>query len=501
MYTRHSPAQYKDIEWNEQKVPARQVSVSTKTLDQLKLLEEQLRERDRELADKARALADTDTQIALLREQIAEAKKQNEKIPDTHDYSEAETRDYFIDLLLREAGWPLDKPEDREYPVTGMPNEKGAGFVDYVLWGKDGLPLGVVEAKRTKKDPRIGRQQAKLYADCLEAKFQQRPLIFYTNGYKTWFCDDRNYPPREVQGFYKPDELELLIQRRAKRKNLATEAINKKIVERYYQEESIRAVTEHFANMQRKSLIVMATGAGKTRTVIALCELLQRCSWVNVCSFLRIESRWFGRHATRSNNTCLIPTPVNLVTEKFTDSRVYVSTYPTMMGQINEVEEGMRRFGVGHFDLVIIDEAHRSVYQKYRAIFEYFDSLLVGLTATPKDEVDKNTYSLFDLEKGVPTYSYDLQQAVDDGFLVPYVPVEMLLKFLRGGIKYDDLSEEEKERWDAIEWDEEQHEAPESVDAAALNKWLFNADTVDKVLGRSCSMDRRLRAETFSARQ
>ena len=196
------------------KIPARQVSISAKTLDQLKAAEEQLRERDRAIAEQAKTLADTDTQIALLREQIAEAKKRNELIPDDHDYSEAETRDYFIDLLLREAGWPLDKPEDREYPVTGMPNEAGAGFVDYVLWGKDGLPLAVVEAKRTKKDPRIGRQQAKLYADCLESKFKQRPLIFYTNGYKTWFWDDQNYPPREVQGFYKRDELELLIQRR-----------------------------------------------------------------------------------------------------------------------------------------------------------------------------------------------------------------------------------------------------------------------------------------------
>lgn len=482
MYTRHSPSQYQNITWNDQHVPARQVSVSAKTLDQLKALEEQLREKDRELADKAQALADTDTQIALLREQIAAAKKQNERIPDDHDYSEAETRDYFIDLLLREAGWPLDKPEDREFPVTGMPNEKGEGFVDYVLWGADGLPLAVVEAKRTKKDPRIGRQQAKLYADCLEARFKQRPLIFYTNGYKTWVWDDQNYPPREVQGFYKRDELELLIQRRSKRKDLSKESINKAIVERYYQEESIRSVTEQFAKMQRKALIVMATGAGKTRTVIALCELLQRCNWIKRVLFLadrvalvRQACNAFKQHLPDSN-------PVNLVTEKFTDSRVYVSTYPTMMGQINEVEDGLRRFGVGHFDLVVIDEAHRSVYQKYRAIFDYFDSLLVGLTATPKDEVDRNTYSLFDLEKGVPTYSYDLDQAVDDGWLVPYVPVEVPLKFLRGGIKYDDLSEEEKEEWDAIEWEEGKEDVPESVDAAALNKWLFNADTVDKVL-------------------
>src|ERR1041384_4850157 len=279
-YTRRSGSEYANINWDEQKVPPPQVAVPVKTLNQLRELEEQLRERDREIAEKAKALADTDTQIALLREQIAEAKKQNEKYPDDHDYSEAETRDYFIDLLLREAGWPLDKTEDREYPVKGMPNETGEGFVDYVLWGNDGLPLAVVEAKRTKKDPRIGRQQAKLYSDCLETQFKQRPLIFYTSGYKTWIWDDQSYPPREVQGFYKRDELELLITRRGKRKDLSKENINKAIVERYYQEESIRAVTEHFAKLQRKALVVMATGAGKTRTVIALCELLQRCNWI-----------------------------------------------------------------------------------------------------------------------------------------------------------------------------------------------------------------------------
>src|ERR687898_2123054 len=196
--------------------------------------------------------------------------------------------------------------------------------------------------------------------------------------------------------------------------------------------------------MQRKSLIVMATGAGKTRTVIALCELLQRCNWVKRVLFLadrvalvKQACNAFKKHLPDSN-------PVNLVTEKFTDSRVYVSTYPTMMGQINEMEDGLRRFGVGHFDLVIIDEAHRSVYQKYRAIFEYFDSLLVGLTATPKDEVDRNTYGLFDLEDGVPTDAYSLEEAVGDGFLVPPQAVSVPLRFQREGIKYDELSEEDK---------------------------------------------------------
>lgn len=481
-YTRRSPAQYEGITFDEQSVPPRQASVLAQTIEQLRQIEEQLREHDAQVLKQRQAPADTDTEIARLQKEISEAKKQNERIPDDHDYSEAETREYFIDLLLREAGWLLDKPEDREFPVTGMPNQTGEGFVDYVLWGADGKPLAVVEAKRTSKDPRVGRQQAKLYADCLERQFSQRPLIFYTNGYKTWFWDDQNYPPREVQGFYKRDELELLIQRRTKRKDLSAEQVKREIINRYYQEEAVRSVTEHLAKHQRKALIVMATGAGKTRTVIALCELLQRSNWVKRILFLadrvalvKQAANAFKRHLPDSS-------PVNLVTEKdSTEARVYVSTYPTMMGLINEMEDGMRRFGVGHFDLVIIDEAHRSVYQKYRAIFDYFDSLLVGLTATPKDEVDRNTYSLFDLEKGVPTFDYELEQAVADGFLVPPRPVEVPLKFLRQGIRYDDLPEEEKEEWDAIEWDEE-GDVPDEVEAAALNKWLFNADTVDKVL-------------------
>jgi len=172
---------------------------------------------------------------------------------------------------------------------------------------------------------------------------------------------------------------------------------------------------------------------------------------------------------------------VNLVTEKDAEGRVFVSTYPTMMGLIDESQDGQRRFGVGHFDLIIIDEAHRSVYQKYRAIFGYFDALLVGLTATPKDEIDINTYGLFDLERGVPTDAYDLDNAVKDGFLVPPRAVSVPLKFQREGITYAELPEDEKEQWDALEWDEE-GTTPDRVEAQAVNKWLFNQDTVDKVL-------------------
>jgi type I restriction enzyme, R subunit len=457
-------------------------SVSPQTLEQLQKLETQLRERDQKLSELLSGKKALDEELQRLRIEVAEAKKQNAARPDDHNYSEAETRDYFIDLLLKESGWSLANLQDREFPVTGMPNNTGEGFVDYVLWGDDGKPLGLVEAKRTKRDARVGQQQAKLYADCLEKQFGQRPVIFYSNGYEHWMWDELSYPPRPVQGFYKKPELELLIQRRTARKALADAKIDESIVERYYQSRAIRRVGEAFErDLDRKTLLTMATGAGKTRTVIALCELLMRCNWVKRVLFLA-DRVALVRQAVNAFKKFLPDTsPVNLVTEKDAEGRVFVSTYPTMMGLIEEARDGQRRFGVGHFDLVIIDEAHRSVYQKYGAIFEYFDSLLVGLTATPKDEVDRNTYRLFNLENGVPTDNYTLDEAVRDGFLVPPKAVSAPLRFHREGISYDQLSEEEKEEWDALDWNDD-GAIPNRVEAEAVNRWLFNKNTVDKVL-------------------
>ena len=452
------------------------------TIDQLQKLEAGLRERDQKLSVLLADKTALNEELKRLRAEVADAKKASAAQLDTHDYSEAETRDYFIDLLLKEAGWPLDKKRDREFEVSGMPNAQKKGFVDYVLWGDDGKPLGLVEAKRTKKSAHVGQQQAKLYADCLENAFGRRPVIFYSNGYDHWLWDDASYPPRAVQGFFKKAELELMIQRRASRKPLADAPINTKIVERYYQSRAIRRIGEAFEkDRDRKALVVMATGAGKTRMVIALCDLLMQCNWAKRVLFLAdrvaLVNQAIGAFKTHLPDAA----PVNLVTEKDTEGRVFVSTYPTMMGLIDESKDGQRRFGVGHFDLIVVDEAHRSVYQKYRAIFEYFDALLVGLTATQKDEIDINTYGLFDLERGVPTDAYGLDEAVKDGFLVPAKAVSVPLKFQREGITYADLPEEEKEQWDAIEWDEDGN-TPDRVEAEAVNKWLFNKDTVDKVL-------------------
>ena len=456
--------------------------VPKQTIEQLQRMETQLRERDEKLSALLSDKTTLNAELTRLRAEIAEAKKANTAQADTHNYSEAETRDYFIDLLIKEAGWPLDQARDREFEISGVPNTQEKGYVDYVQWADDGVPLALTEAKRTKRDPRVGQQQAKLYADCLEKQFGRRPIIFYSNGYDHWMWDDANYPPRPVQGFYTKAELELLIQRRKTRKPSADAKINEAIVERYYQLRAIRRICEAFEkDHDRKALVVMATGAGKTRTVIALCALLMGCNWVKRVLFLADRMALVKQAVNAFKKHLPESSPVNLVTEKDTEGRVFVSTYPAMMGLIDETKDGQRRFGVGHFDLIIIDEAHRSVFQKYRAIFDYFDSLLVGLTATPKDEVDRNTYSLFDLEDGVPTDVYPLEDAVSDKFLVPPKAVSVPLKFQREGIRYDELSEEEKEEWDAKEWDED-GSVPDHVEADAVNKWLFNKDTVDKVL-------------------
>lgn len=467
-------------------LPAGDAVATAQSQAALQQLARDLAQRDAALAaTQAKALA-LDEELARLRAQVATAKAANEAQPDTHDYNEEQTRDLYIDLLLREAGWTLSEPRDREFEVSGMPTPQGKGFVDYVLWGEDGKPLAVVEAKRTRRDARVGQQQAKLYADCLEQRFAQRPLIYTTNGYEHWLWDDTQYPPRAVQGFHKRDELQLMVQRRQTRKPLASMPIDHAIVERHYQHRALRRIGETFEqDKQRKALVVMATGAGKTRTVIALADVLMRANWAKRVLFLADRVALVNQAVNAFKAHLPDASPVNLVTDKLAEGRVYVSTYPTMMGLINEARDdkagGLRRFGVGHFDLIVVDEAHRSIYQKYRALFAYFDALLVGLTATPKDEIDRNTYSLFDLESGVPTDAYGLEDAIAEGYLVPPRAVSVPLKFQREGIRYAQLSDEEREQWEALDWDDEGN-VPDEVNAEAVNKWLFNKDTVDKVL-------------------
>ncbi|MFE2725012.1 DEAD/DEAH box helicase family protein [Kitasatospora sp. NPDC059327] len=453
---------------------------------ELKALAEKYGTQDATLAVERKKNQDLDAEIVELRAQIKAAKAANEAHPDTHDYNEAETRALIIDLLLKEAGWALDQPQDREYSVTGLPESaasSGKGKVDYVLWDDDGKPLALVEAKRTTRDPKQGKHQAKVYADALETQFKLRPVIFYTNGYHTYLWDDLSYPPREVQGFYTKDELRLLVQRRASRRVLAQLPINEQIAGRHYQARAIRRIADSFEkDSLRQALLVMATGSGKTRTVIALSDLMMRANWAKRVLFLA-DRKALVKQATNAFKEHLRGAPVvDLLNEKDPNARVFVSTYPTMMNLINQTDAaGRRLFGPGFFDLIVIDEAHRSIYQKYGTIFDYFDALLVGLTATPKDEIDRNTYRRFELEDGVPTDVYSLDEAVAEGYLVAPCTVEVPLKFQRGGIKYDDLSDEDKEKWDETEWSED-GDIPDEITTDELNKYLFNDDTVDKAL-------------------
>ena len=497
-YTKGDPNAVPD-RFDEARLPRPPRDIVHQTKAQLQKLDEELAARDEALRRERETNAALMAELAALRPSVSARRVANEAIPDTHDYSEARTRELLIDLYLREAGWnfvetvetgffpknPVSKSKSMvstEYRVSPMPNAKNEGFADYVLWGDDGLPLAVVEAKRTSANKERGRQQARLYADALEQMHGRRPIIFYTNGYEIDLWDDLHYPPRPVQGYYTHDELQRLIQRRTAAVDPRTVTVNAAIVDRPYQHEAIRRVTEHLAARHRRALLVMATGTGKTRVAVALVDGLMRAGWVKRVLFLadrtalvKQAGRAFKAHLPSSN-------PINLLEDKdAADSRVVVSTYHTIMNQIDRQEDGQRLFTPGHFDLIIIDEAHRSVYQKFGAIFNYFDSLLIGLTATPRDEVDRNTYRLFELEQGVPTAFYELDDAVADGYLVPPLVMETGTKFLRGGIHYDDLSEEEQEEWDRIEWNDS-GETPESIDAAALNQWLFNTDTVDRVL-------------------
>jgi len=471
-------------QWKDELVPPAIRSGEVVPRKELELLEKQLADQNAVAFKKQQERDELDTEVQALREELAEVRAAAEQQADTHDYSEAETRHYLIDADLHRAGWSLGQARDREYEVTGMPNSQGIGFADYVLWGDDGKPLAVVEAKKTTVDPEVGQQQAKLYADCLEKMHDQRPIIFYTNGYKTHLWDDLNYPPRKVAGFYKKEELARLIRRRTQQQPLDVTGVKDEIAGRYYQKRAIGSIGTQFTQARRKALLVMATGTGKTRTAIALVALLQRAGWVKRVLFLADRVSLVNQAVGAFKAHLPESSPVNLVTEKDKEGRVYVSTYPTMMGLIDETKGNEARFGVGHFDLVIIDEAHRSVYQKYGAIFRYFDSLLVGLTATPRDQVDRNTYELFDLEPGVPTDAYELDTAVANGFLMPPRVQQVDLKFPREGIDYDALSDAEKEQWESLDWgdDGDPREMPDRVNATAINSWLFNRDTVDKVL-------------------
>ena len=454
------------------------------TKAQLQELEAKLSQADRMKQIALKRQQQTEQELNALKQEIAALKQQNEAEADTHDYNETDTRTYLIDVYLKELGWDISHPDCTEYPVEGMPNKAGIGYVDYVLWGDDGKPLAVIEAKKTRSSPTKGKRQAELYANCLEKKFNQRPVIFYSNGYKHWIWDDLSYPPREIQGFLKKDELERIIFRRSNRKSLDIVIPNQDIAGRSYQIEALRRITEDFDQKNaRKALLVMATGTGKTRTAISLVDLLMRGNWVKRVLFLADRNSLLTQ-ALRNFKTHLpTVTPIDLTKDKNAASaNVVLSSYPTMFNRISNSNGQGIQFSPGYFDLVIVDEAHRGIYKKYQALFEYFDSLLVGLTATPRSEVHRDTYRIFDLEAGIPTFAYELSDAIGDGHLVPSQGIKVPFKFLRQGIRYDQLSEAEQEEYEERFRDDETGEIPNEINAAAINQWLFNKDTVDLAL-------------------
>ena len=426
-----------------------------------------------------------------------EAKIQSRHQPLSSEYNEAETREHLIDAALKEAGWSaLQAGRDLEFPVKGMPitadNPKGNGFVDYVLWDDNGKPLALIEAKRTSKNVEVGKHQAFLYANCLEKMYGQRPIIFYSNGFETKIWEDQFYSaPRRVYGFYTKEELQWKIQQRQTRKDIRKATVNAEIAGRPYQMEAIQRVAESFIvdsqdgwrGDQRNVLLVMATGSGKTRTSAALVEILLNQNWAKRILFLadrnalvRQAQKNFGKHLSEV-------TSIDLTKEKEDNTtRLVFSTYPSMMNKIDSARtEDERFYGVGHFDLIIVDEAHRSVYNRYQAIFEYFDAMIVGLTATPKDSIDHNTFELFGCPTDDPTFDYPLEKAIPQ-YLNDYQPFDVKTKFLREGIKYSELTEAEKKKYEATFSDKTTGLFPEEIPANSMNKWLFNKDTCYKVL-------------------
>ena len=428
---------------------------------------------------------------------IYDPQKAAEFIP-TELMSEADTRRIYIDMYLKEANWQVLDTDSTykladgtvrecgsvvpanacvEIPVEGMNNKSGVGFCDYVLYGKNGKPLAIVEAKAAKVDANVGAWQVKEYGECMRQKYGYVPVLYYTNGYEINVIDGL-YPSRKVMGFHTMEELEYLIQRRS-RGNITDLNVNDEISSRYYQKMAITNACERFNHNFRRSLIVMATGTGKTRVSISLVDVLLRNNWIKNVLFLADRTSLVEQ--AFKNFKKLLPEMTYCVLNDKTladddNARITFSTHQTMIGYIDAEDKG---FSIGRYDLIIVDEAHRSIFSKYGSIFKYYDSLLVGLTATPKEDVEKNTYDLFDCENGEPNYAYSMDTAVADGFLVNYKLESKTTKLISIGGKYGDLSEEDKQKVDTI--------ISDATDDTELSgnlffKYLYNANTCNKVL-------------------
>lgn len=414
--------------------------------------------------------------------------------PSINDISEADTRKIFIDMMLREAGWEIIEQDGVIVPskacveikLEGMPNAEGVGYADYILFGRDGKPLAVIEAKKASRSLEVGRQQAELYAQCCKQRYGVLPVIYYTNGLETKVIDGLGYPPRALYSFHSLDDLERLIQKRS-RQEIRDMNGDPNIAGRDYQLTAVKKVCEHFNTKHRRALLVMATGTGKTRTAISIVELLTRNNWIKNVLFLADRTSLVSQ-AFRNFEKLLPNETKEVLNEEKRPSlnkRITFSTYHTVIKYVDSEEKAL---SIGRFDLIIIDEAHRSIFGKFRSILDYFDSLVVGLTATPRDEVDRSSYELMELDDE-PNFSYELREAVDDHYLVNYTPVERTSAILTSGIRYDDLSKEKKEQmemvWEyekvklALDPDEDYHR---DIKKTEIDKYIYNIDTIDRVL-------------------
>ena len=400
--------------------------------------------------------------------------------------SEEATRRLYVDLYLQEAGWEVLDTENVALPgkagieieVQGMPNPRGLGYCDYVLYGKNGKPLAIVEVKKTSISPEKGRHQVDLYGECMKRIYGYKPILYYTNGYTTRIIDGI-YPDRDVMAFHSLEELELMLQRR-NRKDIKDMKSNPDIAGRYYQEMAITNLCEWLNYKHRRGLVVMATGTGKTRLAIALVDVLARNNWIKTVLFLADRTALVNQ--AKRNFAKLLPDmsicELSGGGEKDYNARLMFCTYQTMIHYIDEED---KRFTTGRFDLIIIDEAHRSIFNRYGSIFNYFDSFLIGLTATPRNEVDSNTYHIFGCEAGIPNYDYSLEQAIQDHYLVGYHVINRTSVLLRDGIKYGNLSDDEKDQLeDYLEGDTPSSEF--TIPNKEIFTYLYNKDTCQRVL-------------------
>ena len=402
---------------------------------------------------------------------------------------EAENKQLFLRASLREAGWALIQQKNQAMPCCAGLNLllDDGDSVDYVLYGRDNRPLAIIEYTTTAQNLIAGRTKGIEKANKLALKFGYKPIVYYTNGYHIFVIDQLGYRPRRVFQFHSIEELELLKLRATMRQDISNPTIDDNIAGRDYQKKAIQAACSAFMQNRRHSLLVMATGTGKTRVSIALADVLMKAGWVKNILFLADRTS-LVRQAHKNFNKLLPSVTTSIYSggslNRDPNARIIFSTYQTM---INLINDDTREFGIGRFDLIIIDEAHRSIFKKYGTLFHYFDALMLGLTATPRCEENKNTYQTFELKNGQPDFAYELEEAINDGYLVGFHVLDKTTDKMRRGIIYNELTDEEKESFEdsfaaGDLLDDTTDFTGTVVQANMMGKRVINLGTIDAML-------------------